>query len=311
MRLTAVHVSGEEPLASIGPSPSLVGSGPEADIRVEGNGVATVHARFVDDTIDAIAACTVGDVELAAGEQRTLVPFARVMLGDTLLYVDDEAHATSVPTRELALGALADSASLWPSVVVVEGPSRGARVVLREERPYSVGRAEQADLQIDALTVSRIHLEVRRKDGAVHVRDHGATRGTFLGEKRLAPGRDAIWTPHRMVRVGEAVLALSIPGFREPPTLHRTRPEAPAATDTAQPAPDKEPIDIGPVSTGPPSERLIQGGTGAAIAEVPQGPVSVPGSTARGRAARELVIGALLVGVIILALAVLAYLVAQ
>jgi len=310
MRLTAVHVSGEEPLASLGPSPSLVGSSPEADIRVEGTGVATVHARFVDDTIDAIAACTVGDVELAAGKQRTLVPFARVMLGDVLLYVDDETHATSVPTRELAFGALADSASLWPSVVVVEGPSRGTRVVLREERPYSVGRAEQSDLPIDALTVSRIHIEVRRKDGAVYVRDHGATRGTFLGEKRLAPGRDAIWTPHRMVRVGEAVLALSIPGFREPPVLHRARPQPSPATEASpQNAPGKDLIDSGPAPAGPPSERLIHGGTGAAIAEVPQG--CVPMSTSRGRAPREIVAIALLVGVIILALAVLTYLVAQ
>lgn len=310
MRLSVVRASGEESVASIGTLPLVVGSGQAADVRVEGPGVESAHARFVGDTIEALFPCTVGEVALAAGAQRTLVPFVALRLGALLFYVDDEAYATSVPTRDLVLAGLKDSASVWPSVLVVEGPGRGTRLVLTEERSYTAGRSDQTDLQLEALSVSRVHLEIRRVGASVRICDRGATRGTFLGAHRLAAGREAIWTPHRMVRVGDSVLGLSVPGFCEAPSFVGSSDAGSAGAGGARPASAERspPSMASPVSLieeSVPSLRLLPGGTQAGIAHVPDS--DPPAAPKRSRTLGDVALRATLVALIVIAAGTLIY----
>ena len=312
MRVCVVNASGSEILVSIGSSPVIVGSGAAADVRIDGKGLAPAHARFAEDTVEALSPCMVGDVALAAGAVRTLVPFVTLRLGSLLLYVDDDAYATSIPTREMALAALKDSASLWPSAVVVEGPGRGARLVLIDDRWHTIGRGDQADLQLDALSISRLHVELRRVGHAVRVRDRGATRGTFLGGDRLAPGREAIWTPHRMLRVGDAVLGLSIPGFREAPSLQPSSPiRAPAlllerSPSAEEPVPSSASSPVSAPTESVPSQRLIPNATQAGIAVMPA-PVAVVATKAPAQRG-DTVLRVTLVAIIFVSGAALVYL---
>jgi len=192
----------------IGDRVLTIGSDVTADVRVEGP-VAPVHLRIDTQTIEAIATCDVGGVMLRAGSRRTAVPCV-ITLGETTLELRASA-VSAVATRDLALQALEDPELLWPSIVVVEGPGLGKELILREERVHVIGRARGCDLVLDDLEVTREHVEVRRRHGRVQVLDRRSTRGTWIGRRRLEPGRQAIWPTARMLRIGSSVLALIAP----------------------------------------------------------------------------------------------------
>lgn len=315
MRLSVVAPSGTRNLASIGPAPIVVGSGPAADVRLTGDGIRPAHVRLSAEWVEALAPCTVGGIALDHGARRLLVPFVEIRVGDARLFLEED-EAPSVPTRDLAFGALLDGVSLWPSVVVASGPGAGKRLVLRDERQYVIGRTADADLQLDHPTVSRVHVELRRLGGAVHLRDRGATGGTFLGEHRIAPDKEASWTPHRMVRAGEVVLALSIPGFSD-----AARTDAAGADGhVIGPPPSQRDVEASPSSTmladgslhSVPSQRIVPAATQAAIVEIsadPQAPLASPPTLRRSKL--EILGGIVLAVVIVAALGVLAYLVAS
>ena len=74
---------------------------------------------------------------------------------------------------------------LAPTLTVLEGPELGAFFALGEgEGSYILGRADDADVQISAASVSRHHvrLEVGRKAGrpAIRVFDNGSTNGILV-----------------------------------------------------------------------------------------------------------------------------------
>src|SRR5579884_847159 len=72
-------------------------------------------------------------------------------------------------------------------LVVVEGPSRGARVAL-SEGVARVGSAQGNELTLQDPTVSRVHCELRVRSGSVVVRDCGSTNGTYVEGVRLREG---------------------------------------------------------------------------------------------------------------------------
>jgi transcriptional regulator with PAS, ATPase and Fis domain len=93
-----------------------------------------------------------------------------------------------------------------PSVelVVVEGPSRGARV--RVEGGFArVGSAAGSDLPLSDYTVSRVHCEIRVRPGAIGIKDCGSTNGTFVEGVGV---RDAEARPGATVRVGRSVFRI-------------------------------------------------------------------------------------------------------
>jgi len=97
---------------------------------------------------------------------------------------------------------------LTPTLTVLEGPEVGAFFSLGEgEGSYTLGRAEDADLQIAAASVSRHHvqLEVGRKAGrpAINVRDNGSTNGILVNGQMV----EEMWlVSGDKIRAGDVLL---------------------------------------------------------------------------------------------------------
>ncbi|HET9929912.1 MAG TPA: FHA domain-containing protein, partial [Polyangiaceae bacterium] len=72
-------------------------------------------------------------------------------------------------------------------LVVVDGPSRGARVHIAGG-VARVGSAPGNDLALSDATVSRVHCELRAQSDGVVVKDCGSTNGTFVEGVRLREG---------------------------------------------------------------------------------------------------------------------------
>jgi len=83
-------------------------------------------------------------------------------------------------------------------LVVIEGPSRGLRVTVRDGIA-KVGTAEGNQLRLKDSSVSRVHCELTVRAETVTVRDLGSTNGTFVDDVRV---RDADVPPGCLVRVG-------------------------------------------------------------------------------------------------------------
>ena len=66
-----------------------------------------------------------------------------------------------------------------PYLVVTTGARRGAEFTLRSAT-VTIGRGEDAEVQIDEPAASRRHAVIERKRGAFVLRDLGSTNGTYL-----------------------------------------------------------------------------------------------------------------------------------
>jgi len=94
------------------------------------------------------------------------------------------------------------------SLLVVDGPSRGARAVLAEGVAW-VGTAAGNELKLADPTVSRVHCELRVRSGSVLIRDCGSTNGTFVEGVRLREGEVR---PGALVRVGSSAFRIEDSG---------------------------------------------------------------------------------------------------
>lgn len=83
------------------------------------------------------------------------------------------------PARPREESSLLETARREPYLVVTEGALRGAEFPLRSATT-TIGRGEDADVQIDEPDASRRHAVIERKRGACLLRDLGSTNGTFL-----------------------------------------------------------------------------------------------------------------------------------
>ncbi len=90
------------------------------------------------------------------------------------------------------------------ALLVVDGPSRGARVAL-PEGVARVGTARGNELRLADPTVARVHCELRVRSGTILVRDCGSTNGTFVEGVRLREGEVR---PGALVRVGSSAFRI-------------------------------------------------------------------------------------------------------
>lgn len=239
----------------------VIGRGPSCDVRLPDASVsqrhATIQAKGAEYTISDEGSTNgswVGGVRLSAKAPRVIRSGDLVRVGRVWLEVRiDQTPATAdlpVATRDLALAlvahamrSLGDPTS--PTVRVVEGRDTGASLVLAEEgHVYRVGRAETCELPLADEDASREHFQVVRRGSAVLVRDLGSKNGTFLGDAPVPFGRDAIWKPSTMLRVGAHVLALDEPVSDALGDLESRADEPIAEADLPPPpssAPDAEP----------------------------------------------------------------------
>lgn len=121
--------------------------------------------------------------------------------GAVVALVDDTGSITSILARTASTtGAIpaihaGTVAGLEPgtaALVVFRGPGEGSEYLL-EGDVVSVGRAEESEIFLDDVTVSRKHAEFRRNADGWSVRDAGSLNGTYVNRQRvddhhLAPG---------------------------------------------------------------------------------------------------------------------------
>jgi DNA-binding NtrC family response regulator/pSer/pThr/pTyr-binding forkhead associated (FHA) protein len=96
----------------------------------------------------------------------------------------------------------AASTSLW--LVVARGEGAGNRIAV-DETPRVVGRARGVDLMLEDLRVSRRHLEVSARDGAVHLRVLEGAAPVVVGARQIT---DALLAVGERIVVGDTVLAV-------------------------------------------------------------------------------------------------------
>jgi hypothetical protein len=89
-------------------------------------------------------------------------------------------------------------------LVVVEGPSRGLRMHVKDG-VARVGSSEDSDLTLADPTVSRVHCELRVRPDCVVIKDCGSTNGTYIEGVRLREGEVQ---PGAALRVGNSVVRI-------------------------------------------------------------------------------------------------------
>lgn len=80
-------------------------------------------------------------------------------------------------------------------------------------KPLTVGTAADNDLVLSDPSVSRYHLEIERREGAIIVRDLGTTNRTHVGPVWLHKGEATVDLPVD-VKIGRSVLSLSEGGVK-------------------------------------------------------------------------------------------------
>jgi len=126
--------------------------------------------------------------------------------GTSLCNDDSTAHA-----RDMLRAILADSGRLDQSPVLVaqSGPCRGARFPLVEEPAVAIiGRAREHEIRLEDVDVSRVHAEVRLRNGVITVRDLASRNGVIYGGNRCAEFELAAG---QTFTVGNTVLGLENP----------------------------------------------------------------------------------------------------
>ena len=95
-------------------------------------------------------------------------------------------------TGEEVVLALDELESGQALLVVKRGPGTGSRFLIDKD-VVVCGRHPESDVFLDDITVSRKHMELRRKDGTFSVHDAGSLNGTYVNgelveETQLANG---------------------------------------------------------------------------------------------------------------------------
>jgi pSer/pThr/pTyr-binding forkhead associated (FHA) protein len=70
-------------------------------------------------------------------------------------------------------------------LTVVDGRSQGASLELKETRAYTIGRSNEADLQLRDLPVSRLHCKVEYDGAHFWLIDADSVNGTFVNGQKV------------------------------------------------------------------------------------------------------------------------------
>jgi len=103
--------------------------------------------------------------------------------------VDEPTAAVPAVTDEVLERPPPSKGSSRRSLEVIRGRNAGARFLI-DDRRYVIGRAADAAVFLDDVTVSRHHAEVfEGEPGAVWVRDLGSMNGTYLNGQQVEVGQ--------------------------------------------------------------------------------------------------------------------------
>lgn len=268
MALTVVVLSaGGARLTFDGTQRVVIGRGAGSDIRLPDTSVSLRHATLRAQGSDFVVidegstnGTFVGSVRVAARTSRIVRSGDRIRAGRIWIEVRiDQSSVTrdvAAATRDIALSLVsraldARGADRATRLQVVEGEDQGAELRLPEDgAPCVVGRGAHCALALADADVSREHVRVENRGGAVWVRDLGTKNGTWVGETLAPPDQDVLWRPPHMMRIGRTVLALLVPltdalyaiegapdDALDPASIPSPPPDAAVPRPSASPAP--------------------------------------------------------------------------
>jgi two-component system, NtrC family, response regulator AtoC len=122
-------------------------------------------------------------------------------------------------------------------------------VPLPDRDPCVIGRASDAELTIDARSVSRRHALLHHT-GGLAIEDLGSANGTRVRGRRLAPGERVSIEPYEPVMIGSAVLVVR-PSGASAPAEAAVKGEARVRPPTVAP-----PAPTGEARGGPPTDEV-------------------------------------------------------
>jgi DNA-binding NtrC family response regulator len=92
------------------------------------------------------------------------------------------------------------------SALVLDGADRGQSLLLLPGQSVSVGSSPDNGLRLNDMTVSRYHVELTLRRGAIEVRDLDSMNGTYIGEVRI---ERAFVRPGTTLSIGSTHVALN------------------------------------------------------------------------------------------------------
>jgi len=113
--------------------------------------------------------------------------------------------------------------SIWNEFSEQPSDLRGDRIQYGEEgstyrtidltpRGLTIGRDPDNSLILDNQRVSRHHAKIEFSGGVYKVTDLDSTNGTYIDEVRLLPGVPEVWTPEKLLRIGNVYMRLERAG---------------------------------------------------------------------------------------------------
>jgi NADPH-dependent 2,4-dienoyl-CoA reductase/sulfur reductase-like enzyme/pSer/pThr/pTyr-binding forkhead associated (FHA) protein len=180
-----------------------IGTGPEAQVRLNDPSVAYLHAQVAQHgqalylrDAGSQTGTWVNDVPLAGAHP--LRDGDRVRLG-----------RTELTFRSLSLTQQAAAAApliAVPRLELRSGPSSGLSFVLSGESAL-IGSGAQVDLQISEPSVAPLHALVRLAQGLHYLSDQGSPSGTYLRGGRLHQGQEVVLSDGELFQLGAVVVA--------------------------------------------------------------------------------------------------------
>ncbi len=95
----------------------------------------------------------------------------------------DPLQETPGPDDDVVVN-LKDLSAHSASLVVRNGPQAGVALTIDDDLTR-LGRATDAEISLDDITVSRWHAEIRRDGDNYRVRDAGSLNGTYVNNERI------------------------------------------------------------------------------------------------------------------------------
>lgn len=115
-----------------------------------------------------------------------------------------------------------------------EGPPEEYR--LEDPERVVLGRGPQSPVPLDGPAVSREHLTLEVRGGALWATDV-SSNGSYFNGRTLMPGAPQLVGPSDEVRVGEHLLRFRVIGDEPPPEQKPTQQQAAPSPPTAEPPP--------------------------------------------------------------------------
>jgi pSer/pThr/pTyr-binding forkhead associated (FHA) protein len=267
-----VTISIRSPGASV-PSLSLdaprivIGRSRSADVRVPDPSISSRHATIRQRGAEYLLldegstnGTFVGGQRLSPGSPYLLGKHTAVRVGRVWLDISVEQVPPSIEpgkiTRDIALGLIAGALEASgnpcaPRLVVRGGPAQGAELALSElRRVYTIGRGDDADLDLHDEEVSTSHVEVTRRGGDVLVRDAGSQNGGNVDGVALVPRKPVLFQVNQRLFVGRSELELVDPLVETLKQLEQEPDEVMAEEEhpavEAEAAPEKEELSLQP-----------------------------------------------------------------